>query len=670
MNLVLRVFAVLLAGAITFVAFAMLGGGMVWVLGGVDRLDIENPPPAIVAQPPTQTGWPAYGGDEGGARYSSLDQITRANVAALAPAWTYSTGDLSKRGAANDRSAAQATPILVGDSLVFCSPFNEVIALDPGTGAEKWRYDPEIDLNQRPANQFVCRGVAQWSGEDVECPARILMGTNDSRLIALNAEDGAVCENFGENGAVRIDPGMDLVWPGEFQITSPPVVVGDSVVVGSSISDNVRRAAPSGAVRAYDVRTGALQWMFDPVPRAPGAANATDWQHETTPVEGHANAWAPMSADPERGLVFVPTSSPSPDFYGGLRPGDNRYANSVVALESETGAVRWAFQTVHHDVWDYDLPAQPGLYAVTIDGQTRDIVAQVTKTGFVFVLDRDTGEPVLPVEERPVPQDGAPGEALSPTQPFPAATPPLVPDTLEPKDAFGITWFDKRACAKMIANARHDGLFTPPTEGGTLFYPFTGGGANWGGAAYDATRNLLVVNMNSVAHHIQLIPADEIDAARETFHDAEIGPQRGAPYGVKRELLISPLGLPCTPPPWGIIAGVDLSTGAIVWRKAFGTVEDLTDGQFKTTLGTPNFGGPIITAGGLVFIGAAMDDYLRAIDVETGREVWKGRLPGGGQATPMTYEWEGRQFVVIYAGGHARVDTTRSDQLMAFALPQ
>ncbi len=649
---------------------ALLGGDFIWMLGGSKALDIETAPPAIVAPVPAKAGWSVYGGDAGGARYSAADQINDETVKDLNIAWTYSTGDMASRPDVMRRSAAEGTPILVDDLLVFCSPFNEVIAVHPGTGAEKWRYDPEINLDQRPANQFVCRGIAQWRGASDNCPTRILMGTNDARLIAINAQTGLPCADFGDNGEVQIDPEMELIWPGEFQITSPPVVVGDIVIVGSAIGDNTRVEAPRGAVRAFDVVTGSATWSFDPIPRDDNALNAQDWHGEAIPIEGHANAWAPMSADLERGLVFVPTSSPSPDFYGGLRPGDNRYANSVVALKADTGAVHWAFQTVHHDVWDYDLPAQPGLYTVTEDGVRHDVVTQVTKTGLVFVLDRDTGVPVLPVEERAVPQDGAHGETLSPTQPFPVATPPIVPSTLEPKDAFGLTWFDKRACKQAIAGARHEGLFTPPSERGTIVYPFTGGGANWGGAAFDETRNLLVINMNNAAHHIQLIPADDVTRARETFHDSEIGRQTGAPFGVKRELMVSPLGLPCTPPPWGVIAGVDLSSGDIVWRKTLGTVEDLSAGAVKTKLGTPNFGGPIITAGGVIFIGAAMDNYLRAIDIDTGTELWKGRLPAGGQATPMTYEWQGRQYVVIYAGGHSRAGTDLGDQLVAFALPE
>ena len=651
---------------------SVLGGSAVWMLGGAHSLDVNGVAEVVRAAPQT-TSWTHYGADAGGSRYSGLKQITPDNVGRLAVAWTYSTGDLSAKPKAIRRSAGETTPILVEDSLVFCTPFNEVIAVDPGTGEERWRFDPKIDLDQRPANQFVCRGVTYWrdGAADGVCAARIFSATNDGRVLSLDARSGEPCVGFGDRGEIKIDPGMALLWPGEFQFTSPPVIIGDVVVVGSAISDNVRVAAPSGVVRAFDARSGAALWSFDPIPRSADAPNAGDWPGAFPRVEGHANAWAPMTVDEARGLVFIPTTSPSPDFYGGLRPGDNRYANSVVALEAATGAVAWSFQAVHHDVWDYDLPAQPGLYSIRKDGRDLDVVVQATKMGTIFVLDRDTGEPVFPVEERAVPQEGAvPGERLSPTQPFPVAPPPLAPSAVEPRDAFGLTWFDKRACAKAIRALRRDGLFTPPTEQGTLYLPFTGGGANWGGGAFDASRNLFVINMSNLGHLIQLVPADEVDDLRETMHDSEISPQRGAPYGVRRELVLSPLGLPCTPPPWGIIAAVDLGEGRIVWRKTLGTVEDLSGGMLKARLGTPTLGGPIVTAGGLVFIGATLDHYLRAFDVETGEELWRGRLPAAGVATPMTYEWDGRQYVTIFAGGYSNVDAPPGDELVAFALPQ
>ncbi len=670
MRRILAVLLGLLAAGAAFAIAAVLGGSMIWVAGGAHALDIKGEAKTVREAPPSGD-WRHYGGDAGGTRYSSAGEITRDNVKSLAVAWSYSTGDvLSKSEAILRDSAGEATPIFVEESLIFCTPFNEIIAVDPGTGAEKWRYDPKINLDQRPANQFVCRGVTHWTGGgDGACSSRIFSGTNDGRLIAVDAKNGEPCTEFDGDGEVFIDPGMELVWPGEFQITSPPVVLGDVLVTGSSISDNVRLEAPRGTIRAFNARTGAPLWTFDPVPRSAEEPNAKDWAGEFPRKEGHANAWAPMSIDAVRGLIFAPTSSPSPDFFGGARPGDNRYANSVVALKAETGEVAWSFQTVHHDVWDYDVPSQPGLYTILKDGKLRDVVAQTTKTGLIFVLDRDTGEPVIPVEERPVPQDGVPGEALSPTQPFPVAPEPLVPNRLDPKDAFGVTWFDKRACEKAIRELRADGLYTPPTEQGTLFLPFTGGGGNWGGPAFDPSRNLLVVNMSNFPHRIMAIPADKVEAAEVTFHDSEVSPQTGAAFGSLREEILSPLGLPCTPPPWGVLAAVDLSDGHIVWRRTLGTTEELAEG-IALELGTPTIGGPTITAGGLVFIGATLDHYLRAFDVDTGVELWKGPLPTVGIATPMVYEWKGRQYVAIFSGGYGSVETKFGDSLVSFALPE
>jgi len=403
---------------------------------------------------------------------------------------------------------------------------------------------------------------------------------------------------------------------------------------------------------------------------ARGAAEQPgSWQANDAARTGHANVWAPMSVDHERGLVFLPTSSPAPDFYGGARPGDNRYANSVVALDGATGEVRWHFQTVHHDVWDYDLPAQPSLVTLNQGDGSRDVVVQVAKTGFVFVLDRDTGEPVFPVDEVPVPQDGAPGEVLSPTQPMPQKPPALVPHSVTPEDAWGLTFLDRGACRDLIAQYRNDGLFTPPSEQGTLMFPFSGGGANWGGMAFNPETQLMYVNTSRALHVVKLIPRDDFAAAKEAEPHKEISAQAGTRYGMKRDLLLSPLSLPCNQPPFGVLHAIDLSTGDIAWETTLGTVRDLAPVPITWKLGTPNFGGPLVTAGGLVFIGAAMDDYLRAFDAATGEELWKGRLPGGGQATPMTYDWQGKQYVVISAGGHSRSTTTLNDRVVAFTLP-
>ncbi|HTM22434.1 MAG TPA: pyrroloquinoline quinone-dependent dehydrogenase, partial [Kofleriaceae bacterium] len=579
-------------------------------------------------------------------------------------AWTYSTGEMARHRKALKHAAFEDTPILAGGRLYVCSPFNAVSAVDPGTGKALWRYDPGVKDTVSYPNDYVCRGVTYWrdpqAPANAACAARIFLPTVDRRLIALDAATGAPCAGFGRGGTVDVGAGVLLSRDGQMQITSPPAVVRNVVVVGSSLDDNQRVDEVSGVVRAYDARTGAPRWAYDPLTGAGDGFRA-----------GAANVWAPISADEARGLVFLPTSSASPDFWGGLRRGNGGQANSVVAVDAATGKPVWSFQTTHHDVWDYDLPAQPTLGDVAYGGQLRPAVIQATKQGLIFTLARDTGQPVIPVEERPVPQGGAPGEALSPTQPFPVAPRPLAPTRIAEKDAYGLTPWDRAACRKLIAGARGEGLYTPPSLQGTLLYPFTGGGVNWGGLAFDAQRQVVYVNTSSAIHRVTLIPADRVQASRQAEMDKEISPQAGAPFGMKREVLLSPIGLPCNPPPWGQLHAIDMRTGKVLWEVPLGTTRDLTPGSQLVlgNVGVPNFGGPIATASGLVFIGAALDNYLRAFDARSGKELWRGRLPAGGQATPMTYVWKGRQYVVIAAGGHAKTDTKLGDTVVAYALP-
>jgi len=602
--------------------------------------------------------WEHWGGDRGGMRFSPLAQITPGNVGQLVRAWEFRTGDLQARATeVMKRTKFEATPLFVEDSLIFCSPFNEVIALDPGTGAQKWRYDPKIDTNQRPANRYVCRGVAYWvddrAAQGAVCRARIFMGTNDARIIALDARTGLPCADFGDNGEVRPEIGVALEWPGEFQITSAPVVSRGVVVVGSSISDNRRVDAPLGTVRAFDARTGVARWSFDPI------------IHDGIEA-GAANVWAPMSVDEERGLVFLPTSSPSPDFWGGKRPGNNDHADSVVALRSETGELVWSFQTVHHDVWDFDLPAQPTLARIdTGDGQ-RDVVIQPTKLGFVFVLDRDTGKPIWPVEERAVPQGGAEGELLSPTQPFPTHVPPLMPQQFSSADVFRFPLIGNPSCDARLSPLRNEGLFTPPSTQGTVIYPMTGGGVNWGGAAFDPVNQILYANTSHALHIVQLIPRAQTEGFKAPpGHD--FGLQRGAPFAMTRAVAMSRLGLLCNKPPWGEMVAVDLKAGKILWHSTVGTSEDLAPLGLAFSWGTPLVNGVVITAGGLVFTGA-MDAYLRAFDARSGEELWQGRLPVPGVANPMTYLWKDEQYVVIGAGGHSEAGTSIGDSVVAFRL--
>ena len=611
-----------------------------------------------------EPGWPAYGGDAGGQRYSSARQITPANVTNLEEAWTYSTNDMNTHRKSMYAASFEDTPILADGRLYTCSPFNEISALDPGTGKQLWRYDPQVEPGAYEYD-VTCRGVVFWRNtlpsNDTACRTRIFVNTNDRRLIALDATRGTPCEGFGSHGVVLIDGGRPDIRANELRMGSPPVVTHNVVIIGSAIDDDQRIDEVRGTVRAFDAVTGTSRWSFDPLTKDGATSKA-----------GAANVWAPMSVDEERGLVFLPTSSPSPDYYGADRPGNSGYADSVVAVSVETGAVRWAFQITHHDVWDYDVAAQPTLATITYQGHRAAAVLQATKQGLLFTLNRDTGEPLIPVVERAVPQGGALGERLSPTQPFPIAPVALAPSLMKPDDAYGLTPLDRNACRKKIAAARSEGLYTPPSLQGTIVYPFTGGGTNWGGLAFDEANDMVYVNTSSALHLVTLIPRDKFAAEKQAHPDIYVAPQAGAPFGIKREMVFSPLGIPCNPPPWGMLHAIDMHDGHIRWQVPLGTTRDIAPfSQWVLgNTGTPNFGGPIVTAGGVIFIGATLDNYLRAFDVSNGKELWRGRLPAGGQATPLTYVWKGRQYVVIAAGGHAKAGTKRGDSIVAFALPQ
>jgi quinoprotein glucose dehydrogenase len=614
--------------------------------------------------------WPEYGGDKGAQRYSPLNQITPENVARLDIAWEYRHGDAADGTGEYKRTSFQATPIVVDDLLYFCTAFNRVIALDPRTGREAWTFDPKLAAKSGPGPYpLTCRGVAYWSdgAGDGRCAARIFSGTRDAELIALDAKTGKPCADFGSNGRVALREGLGEHDEWEYYPTSAPIVVDDVVVIGALVADNVRVDAPGGVVRAFDVRSGALRWAWDPVAPGTGAPDASSGRRYGA---GTPNVWAPLSADAVRGIVYVPTGNPSPDLFGGVRNNIDYYGSSVVALDAADGTVRWFFQTVHHDVWDFDVPTPPTLFQIDGVGGGRPALAQATKMGHVFLLDATNGAPLYPIEERAVPQGGVPGEMLSPTQPFPTHPAPLHPLRLDVDDAFGFTPFDTADCKDRIAGLRNEGLFTPPSLGGTLQFPGSAGGPNWGGVSIDPVNGVMFVNQMHSAAVVTLIPRHEFDQldANSAVYPEELYPMTGTDYGVRRAPLLSSAGAPCNPPPWGTLTAVDLASGDTLWRTRLGTTRDQAPWPMWLELGAPNLGGSIVTAGGLLFIGATTDKFFRAFDVHSGEEVWRRRIPYTANATPVSYRLseDDKQMIVVAAGGHGWSEP--GDAMIAFAL--
>ncbi|MBW2241452.1 MAG: pyrroloquinoline quinone-dependent dehydrogenase [Deltaproteobacteria bacterium] len=635
-----------------------------WVIAGLAAFTIacENAPAPSFGGGSIAT-WTAYGGTPGGTHYSTAEQITPENVQWLELAWEHRSGDIRKaQGPGEGRipvtnNGFQATPIVIDDTLYYCSSFNKVFAIHAETGAEKWRFDAEVD---RYADILpVCRGVSSWrSGKEGICEHRILMGTLDARLIALDAETGLRCMDFGEGGEVDVTHRLSKHQPVEYSITSPPAILNDLAITGSLVLDNQRTDAPSGVVRAYDVRSGELRWAWNPVP--PGTEKLNE---DGTYRSGTTNVWSIIAVDEERDLVFVPTGNTNPDYYGGHRDGLDHYSSSVVALNGKTGEVVWHFQMVHHDLWDYDTPAQPTLMDLRLGDETIPVVVQVTKMGMTFVLHRETGEPVFPVEERPVPQDPVPGEYLSPTQPFPTHIPHLLPP-ITSDDAWGFTFLDEGACRDKLNDVRNDGIFTPPSLGGSLLYPSNGGGNNWGSPAIHLGEQIMLVVTWRLPATSKLVPREDCG---DNFQ-----PQHGTPYCVETGLVFSPVGVPCTAPPWGTLDAIDLAAGEIRWSVPLGTAKKLAPFPFSLIKGVPGVGGPTVTSTGLVFIGASTDHMLRAHDLADGKVLWKTTLPTAANAVPMTYQVRpgGRQYVVVAAGGHWGSPNPPGDHLMAFALPE
>lgn len=695
-----------------------------------------------------QLGWGVYGGDAGGQRFSASKQITPGNVSQLKQAWVYHTHALDTDGPGHGAAAFESTPILFRRTLFVTTPFDIVIALDARTGQEQWRFDPQIKI-MGDGNLTTNRGVALWpipapddgsaapaapSTQEPACSHRLFFGTLDARLLSIDAVTGRACTSFGDKGQVDLTQNVGRS-PGEiYEVTSAPTVLGNVVVVGSSIPDNGRVKEIHGTVRGFDVHSGHLLWAFDPI------ATWADKQPAALRT-GAANAWSTISADPALGLVYIPTGSASPDHWGGLRLGDGRDADSVVALDAKTGRRVWAFQVVHHNIWDYDVAAEPLLF--TFRGKT-PAVAIATKMGQIFVLDRRTGKPLFPVTERPVPQTDVPGEQTSPTQPF-SSLPSMNPLNMDPGGpSFSRSAARVEDCRQQMAGKRYQGVFTPPSLGGSIQFPGPVGGVNWGGMAFDPVHAILYANNNSDAFEVTLIPRAELDRkqaytplflsppvidleyalnfrrnlllvavlclvvgwvvsrklwpgraavvlativlaliplnlvlqaqtaraykrrtmrALNASRSDDYSPQTGTPYWMHRKAIQDRDGNPCTELPWGALTALDLNTGKQVFRVMHGPA---TDGQ---QTGSVSVSGPIVTAGGLVFSGGSKGRFFYGYDAQTGKRLWQAPLSVPAQATPMSYELDGKQYVVIADGGHGIFGTIQGDSVVAYALP-
>lgn len=605
-----------------------------------------------------------------GTKYSPLSQINRATVNKLEVAWTFNTGDKAPEGEMG-LYAFEDQPSLIEGNLVVCSISRRVFALDPATGEQRWMYDPKSEARR----MLKCRGISNWVDNSAEqgehCRSRIFLATTDYQLHAIDARTGTVCEDFGNNGVVQMPTSKPEIWPGEVSAGSNPAVVNDVIVVGSSVADMQRVDAPSGRVLAFSARDGKLLWEFDPIPRSSDDPAMLTWEKGTDQF-GQGNVWSSMAVDQERDLVFLPTTSSSDDYYGGERPGNNEYTSSVVALRGATGEVVWHQQLVHHNVWDYDVPARPMLIDYPVNGERVPALLQNTKMGIVFIFHRETGEPLIPLVERPVPQAGAvAGERLSPTQPFPEGMPSLVKHGFTPDDVWGFTFIDKWLCRKKAEEYVYGPIYTPITEQGTIVVPAVGGGPNWGGGAYDPDSFIMVVPTNRVPTIVKLIPRKPQDDNKEFTLESRavmsfVNP--GSPYTVEVEPLLSPLGAPCSEPPWAALTAIDIKQKKILWDVPLGSLKKLAPVEIDWHLGTPSAGGPLVTAGGLAFIGYSSDDMFRAFDLYTGEIVWEADLPAAATSMPVSYEVDGEQYIVVPAGGHSMYMTTMGDAVVAFKL--
>jgi quinoprotein glucose dehydrogenase len=664
------------------------------------RMNASGPSPA----PFTAAGdWSAYGHSGYGDRHAPAQQINPHNVDQLQLAWTFHTGDFKGPGDPPE-IANEVTPLKANGLLYLCTPHGIVIALDPDTGKQRWRYDPKINRQAKDYQHMICRGVAYHdSGAYVrpdaaawlpaasassaapstpppvpkgalpmsrihfeECPRRIFAPTADAAIVAINADTGQPCESFGDHGVIGLYEHQPMKQRGFLNPTSPPVATRHVLIVGASVTDNGSTDEPSGVIRGYDIDSGRLLWNWD----ASNPASTAPLAPGQTYVRNSPNSWSVSSVDEKLGLVYIPMGSQTPDMWGGQRdPQGERFSSAIVALDVATGELRWVYQSVHHDLWDMDIGGQPSLVDLdTPHGKVPALLAS-TKRGDIYVLDRRDGKPIVPAPEQPVPQGAAKGDHVSPTQPFSALS--FKPPALRERDMWGTTPFDQLICRITFKRLRYEGIFTPPSEQGSLIYPGDLGVFDWGGIAVDPLRQLAILNPDYMAFVSKLIPRDKFDARGGPGSEQGLRPMTGTPFAVDLHPLLSPLGIPCQAPPWGYLAAIDLNTMQRVWMHRNGTIQDQAPFGIPLPLGVPSLGGPMITGGGVAFLSSTLDYYLRAYDVRTGRQLWQSRLPAGGQATPMSYvsDRSGRQFVVVMAGGHGSLGTRMGDSLVAYALP-
>ncbi len=670
--------------AICAAFYSMLGDPHA-INGEVAEAQGAELPPGEQAVPPGE--WLHYGRTLGGSHYSPLTEITPENVGTLVEAWHYHTGDVRDPEKDPEETTYEVTPTMVDGLLYVCTPHHIAIALEPETGEEVWRYEANVGTNLDRQHQ-TCRGLTYYTveaeetpadttgaaendvaeaapEEDARCTARVLLPTSDARLIALDAKEGTVCEEFGTEGAIDLSANMPHFYPGSFYSTSPPVVARGLIVIGGAVNDNVSTTEPSGVIRAYDAATGELVWNFDS-----GNPERTEpLPPDETYVGNSPNAWSILSVDPELGIVYAPMGNAPPDQFGGDRTEETeRFSSSITALDLETGEVVWVFQTVRHDLWDMDVPSQPQLVDLERDGEYVPALVQATKQGDIYVLDRRSGEPLLPVTMRRAPRGAVEGDFTARRQPTSAMT--FEPDRLRERDMWGATMLDQLYCRIWFRSLDYRGRYTPPSVNGAIVYPGNFGTFNWGGVAVDPVRGTVIANPVYLAFVVKLIPREDDTTNYVSEGEPGFNENYGAPFAASMRPMWTPIGLPCQAPPWGYVAAADLTTGDVVWQHRNGTTRDLSPIPFGFEMGVPSIGGPIVTAGGVAFHSGTLDYYVRAFDVTDGRELWRQRLPAGGQATPMTFEGEdGRQYLVVVAGGHGSTGTKSGDSVIAYRLP-